>query len=228
MMKRNLRNTACVLLMGLCAVACSDNEKDKNIDTQANVKKVTNLNASAYDQWTYINLETGATETHPDASEWIYTDGTTRPAESPEAVGIDWHIAVHRYEIKTNGGEALETDLTNLAAVTELPKGNYTADKNFAYNKNNLYEVITDRSKMAQRNIGYSNDFTLNPVLCGWVDIEVTGGMPPKLYTPTQKVLILKCKDGGWAKLQFTTAGNSENGKSGFISFNYVYTPAAR
>lgn len=227
-MRLTLRNAACGLLMGLCAVACSDDEKDKNTDTQANVKKVTNLDVSAYDKWTYINLETGQTETHPDASEWIYSDGTTRPAETPETVGIDWHIAVHRYEIKTNGGEALETDLTNLAAVTELPKGNYTADEHFTYNENNPYEVITDMSKMQQSNVGYSNDFAINRVLCGWVDIEVTGGMPPKLYTPTQKVLILKCKDGGWAKLQFTTAGNSENGKSGFVSFNYEYIPATK
>ena len=49
--------------------------------------------------------------------------------------------------------------------------------------------------------------------------------MPPTIYEPTMHVIVLKCKDGSWAKLQFTVAGNSETNKSGFVTFNYEFIP---
>ena len=55
---------------------------------------------SAYDKWTYVNLKTGETEIHPDTSEWIYTDGSVSEPKAKETIGIEWHIAIHRYEIK--------------------------------------------------------------------------------------------------------------------------------
>ena len=46
-----------------------------------------------------------------------------------------------------------------------------------------------------------------------------------QIYEPTMHVIVLKCKDGSWAKLQFTVAGNSETNKSGFVTFNYEFIP---
>ena len=61
----------------------------------------TNLDVSAYDKWTYVNLKTGETEIHLDTSEWIYTDGSVSEPKVKETIGIEWHIAIHRYEIKS-------------------------------------------------------------------------------------------------------------------------------
>lgn len=218
-MKLNLKNVMAMACMGLSVMACSDNDggKEETPDT----KKFTDLNVSAYDQWTYVNLRTGETETHPDASEWIYTDGTTRPAQTPEEVSIDWHIAVHRYEVKTNGGSVLDTKSTDMAAFNSLPEGDYKADE--VIDSEDEYKITTDMSGMMQSNIGYAKSATINRVLCGWMTKTYTGSMPPYVYTPTKNVIVLKCKDGSWAKIQCTTAGNTTDGKSGYVSFNYQF-----
>lgn len=220
-----LKNVLAIMAIGVFATACSDDNNDpKWGDVVAD--KVTNLDVSAYDKWTYINLETGATETHADTGEWIYTDGTTTPAKAEEPVGIDWHIAIHRYEMRTNGGEVLDTRQTNMDVVTELPAGTYAKDEVFPYEEDGEFQVITDMSKMmTEYSVGYAKKATLNKVLCGWVKKTETGTMPPVLYEPTKNVMVLKCKDGSWAKLQFMYAGNTDTGKSGFVTFNYEFIP---
>ena len=83
--------------------------------------KIVDINASPYNSWIYINLQTGETETHPDYNPWIYSsDGSIREAQVPEEITIDWHIAIHRYEFKTNGAEVFNT-----AEKTWNPSLNY-------------------------------------------------------------------------------------------------------
>ena len=74
-------------------------------------------------KWAYVNLKTGETEIHSDTSEWIYTDGSVSEPKAKETIGIEWHIAIHRYEIKTNGGMVFDTEKTNMNEITELPEG---------------------------------------------------------------------------------------------------------
>ncbi len=97
-----------------------------------------------------------------------------------------------------------------------MPEGDYKADENIT-NEDEEYAIITDMSKMMQGNVGYAKTATVNKVLCSWVKKTETGSMPPTIYEPTMHVIVLKCKDGSWAKLQFTVAGNSETNKSGFV-----------
>ena len=219
-----LKNVLVMMTIGLFAVACGDDDKGPQWGDAVSDQK-TNLDVTAYDKWTYINLETGATEVHADANPWIYTDATTTEAKTPETVNIDWHIAIHRYEIKTNGGLAFDTKLADMSAVTELPAGDYKEDETIT-NEDEQYPIITDMSHMREdKGVGYASTATVNKVLCGWVKKTETGSMPPIIYEPTKNVLVLKCKDGSWAKLQFTFAGNTENNKSGFVSFNYEFIP---
>lgn len=220
-----VKNYLMMMLVALCAIACSDNDDNGPRWGTAVSNRMTNLDVSAYDKWTYINLETGETETHADANEWIYTDGSTVAAKTPEAVSIDWHIAIHRYEMRTNGGEVLDTQQTSLEAVAELPTGSYTKDETVPFEEDGAYQVITDMSRMMEGSVGYAKSVVLNKVLCSWVKKTETGTMPPVIYEPTKHVLVLKCTDGSWAKLQFTVAGNTETGKSGFVSFNYEFIP---
>ena len=217
-----LKNVWLMMALGLSVMACSDDDAPQWGDSVSDKK--TNLDVSAYDQWTYVNLETGETESHVDTNPWVYSDGTETPAKVAETVSIDWHIAIHRYEVRTNDGSVLDTNLTDMAAVTELPTGTYQADE-VVTNGDDEYSLITDMSKMMEGSVGYAKSATLNRVLCSWVKKTETGTMPPVIYEPTKHVFTLKCKDGSWAKLQFTVAGNTETGKSGFVSFNYEFIP---
>lgn len=221
-----IKNALVMMTIGLLGAACSDDD-DKGNQWGDGIKNTkTNLDVSAYDKWTYINLETGETETHSDTSEWIYSDETVSEPKAEESIGIEWHIAIHRYEIKTNDGTAFDTGVTNMSEITELPEGKYEED--VAITNEDEYAIITDMTHMMDdsgKGVAYAKTATVNKVLCGWVKKTETGTMPPTIYEPTKHVMVLKCKDGSWAKLQFTVAGNSETNKSGFVTFNYEFIP---
>ncbi len=218
--------------LSVTACAYTNHFLDEEDETQADdapYQTLTDVNGTAYNSWTYINLQTGEMEVHPDASEWIYTDGSTREAQTPEEIGIDWHIALHRYELKTNGAAVLNTGETSMLSVTELPEGEYTTDTVVPYedeaeksSDETQYLLITDMSGMMSGNLGYVHYPTLNLTLCSGITRTATGGMPPTLYGTTGEVLALKWDDGTWATLQITDA-YSTGGASGYISFNYNF-----
>ena len=231
-MKLTFRNVAALMAMGLAFVACSDDDdnKDNGDNTLAEVKEFVDVDYTDYTSWTYYNLETGQSETHPDASEWIYTDGTTRAAQTPEEISIDWHIAIHRgYEVRTNNAQVYNTGSKDINSVTTLPTGGtWVSDQTYPYGESD-WEVITDMTQMMQGKVAYASNPTLNSALCGWVIQTETGTMPPTTYTATQDVYVVKFTDGSWAKLQFTepyrVAAGSGTG-SGIISWKYAFYPA--
>ncbi len=223
-----------MLAVALSATACAytnhflDEDEETSTD-DAGYQTLKDVNGYAYDSWTYINLETGEMEVHTDASEWIYTDGSTRAAQTAEAVGIDWHIALHRYELKTNNAAVLNTGATDMRSITTLPEGDYTTDTVVPYEQEaakgddeTQYLLITDMSGMMSGNLGYVHYPTLNLTLCSAITRTATGGMPPTLYGTNGEVFALKWDDGSWATFQ-VTAAYSSGGASGYISFNYQY-----
>ena len=230
----NAKNFMALMVVGLFAVACSNDDDKKKEEKDPEVKEVVNGDYTSYADWTYINLETGTTEKHPDATEWIYTNGNTTAAQTPEEIGIDWHIAIHRYEIKTNNGQACNTGATSLSEVKSLPTGvTWTSDETVSYESQQAegvaepLEVITDMAGMMTGNgVGYSKAPVVNDVLCDGTSRTPQSGMPPTLYEPRKKVLVVKFGDGSWAKLLFTDAGNTENNKSGYITWQYAFYPA--
>lgn len=180
-------------VMTLCFTACSNDDDpsgtDGNEEGSTSGTAITgsfdNADYTAYDSWTYINLETGETETQADATEWIYTDGSTREAYTSGDLSIEWHIAIHRYEIKTNGGSTYDTEATDMSAITSCPTGvTFTADTYVSYGTDDDLEVITDMTNMMSGSVGYAANPQLNSVLCGWVVRTATGSMPPTIYTP--------------------------------------------
>ena len=228
-MKLTFRNLGALMLMSLAFVACDDDDNNNDDNTSAEVKEFVDMDCTDYASWTYINLETGQTETHPDATEWVYTNGDTRAAQTPEEIGIDWHIAIHRYEIKTNGASVYDTQSTDINAINSLPTGGtWVADEVVPYGSSEL-EVITDMANMMSGGVGYSANPTLNDLLCGWTVRVETGSMPPTRYEPTMHVYVAKFNDGSWAKLQFTEAYRVASGTgtgSGIISWKYAFYPA--
>ncbi|MDO4704446.1 HmuY family protein [Tannerella sp.] len=226
MKKRSVMMMALVAL-GLAFVGC-DKKDDVKKET---VKKALTIDATKYDMWTYINLETGQTEIHRDFSEWNYykVEGTgkdrkrikykTTPAQGSEAdIKIKWHIAIHRYDIKTNNGEAVATAEKNISNVKTLPATGYEADK-IIENK-----IITDPSEMTSYKVGYASKSNLNKVLEGWLIKTPTGTMPPYSYKLSELVYVVKFKDGSHAKLKFTDH-LSAVGETGHVTFQYEFQP---
>ncbi len=223
-----------MLAVALSATACSYtnyflDEDEETQDDAVPYQTLEDVSCFAYDSWTYINLETGEMEVCSDTSEWIYTDGSTREEQEEEEISIDWHIAVHRYEIKTNGASVLNTGETDMLSVTELPEGDYIPDSVQSYedelekgSDETQYLLITDMSGMMDGNLGYIHYPTINLALCNGIIRTATGSMPPTIYSTDEEVFALKWDDGTWAALQITETYSS-GGASGYLSFNYQY-----
>lgn len=228
-----VRNVLAMMAMGLFAVACGDSDDNQTPDNGSSTsiaQSFADFDASAYDQWVYVNLKSGETEKHPVSGDVLFPGTTVGDSivtgKADEKVNLDWHIAIHRYELKTNGASVLQTSETDLSKVTSLPEGNYVADKSFSYNKENKFNIILDMTKMMAGRVGYAKSFSLNETLSDWVTKTPTGSMPPYVYTASDKVFVLKFKDGSWAKVKFTVVGNTTSGKSGYMSFNTEFVPA--
>lgn len=189
------------------------------------VKGKKTIDATDYAVWTYINLQTGETEVHRDFSEWVYLKNmhrdsveSTTPAKGSEAdVKIKWHIAIHRFEVKTNNGEVAATKETELDKVTTLPSDGYKPDTVVKL------RVITDMSKMQQGLVGVAAQSRLNARLGGWLIRTPTGKMPPYIYKLSNLVYVVKFKDGSNAKLKFTDYTDATGQKNGHVSFSYEY-----
>ncbi len=211
--------------------ACSDDDDDKvtkddnggeeHSGVEPTYSDHLSLDASDYSVWTYINLKTGEMETLQDFSEWNYISGSdivkTKDAEgSEDDITIDWHIAIHRYDIRTNNGSAVETEYTKFSDLTEIPTSGYEEDVMVEN------EIITDMTDMMTGTVGYAAVDLINPVLCGWLESTPTGSMPPYTYEPTGLVYVAKFEDGSYAKLLFTDYTN-DMGSSGYVVFSWEY-----
>lgn len=226
-MKTNRVMMMVLLALSVAFVGC-DKKDDVKKET---VKKTKKIDATKYDMWTYINLETGQTETHRDFNEWTYfktvfenkkkkvVKDKVVPAQGSEAdIKIKWHIAIHRYDIRTNNGEAVATQEKDFNKVKTLPTMGYKADK-VVENK-----ILTDMSQMMSYTMGYASKCYVNEVLNGWLISTPTGTMPPYTYELSNLVYVVKFKDGSHAKLKFTDYTNEEE-KKGFVTFDYEFQP---
>lgn len=190
-MKRNFY----VLTLSLWALVTLASCNEKTPESEPVAKTITNLDVSAYDKWVYLSFESG----------------------TPEVKGYDeqapaaWDIAMHRENIKTNGGSALKTAFTELDQVTQVPSGEFVSDQ--------LTEdkVVVDMSQMMQGIIVYDTT-EINPVLNDWV---VRSGMPPT-YTVSENIYVVKTKEGTHAKIKFSSYKNDMD-KTGFATFSYEY-----
>lgn len=177
--------------LALLAVSC--HKPDKTEDSE--IRRATNLNASAYDQWVYFSFEDGKATTQ------AYT----------EAAPEKWDVAFHRENVRTHGGAALKTEFTALEQVVALPSEGFVSDVKDS--------IIVDMSQMMQGIIGYA-EAELNPALNAWVtyDIDV---MPP-VYTVRDNVYIVRTRENKYAEIKFTSYKNDVD-KTGYVSFDYKY-----
>lgn len=162
------------------------------------------VDASSYQQWVYIDFHNKKVETVN------IVDGESSDASEPE----NWDIALHRFQVKTNGGKAVETSynsIDELLASSKLPSDGWKEDT--------WYEekVITDLSGMMSGQIKYTPSY-LNDVVCGWI---TSSGMPPE-YTTTDKVYVICLSDNTHLAIRLESYMDN-NGTKGFMKLSYAY-----
>lgn len=158
------------------------------------------VDATSYGAWVYIDLHNRRVVTSEvDAGE-------------PAA----WDFAVHRYDAKTDGGSVLETPYTSfeaLRAAGERPAGTFVADVW------TTQQITVDMSHMMDGYLVYAESF-YNPELSKWLDVD-TSTMPP-VYTASDRIYLLRLKDGSTAALQLTGYMDDASVK-GYLTIDYIY-----
>ena len=141
--------------------------------------------------------------------------GFTPTAAQPEPAS--WHIAVHRNNVRTNGGAAYETPFTSMA---ELPESSEAfADATFTEDAWNELDVWTVQSQMLQGIIG-NQGIEVNPVLSSWLKVDIPP-VPP-VFTLNNHVFIVRFEDGTYAALQLENY-QSPSGTKCCLTINYKY-----
>lgn len=190
------------------------------------------LDVQEYDEWHYIDF----------SEQKIYTRKIAYPVGSTEegedySIPENWDIAIHRHDVKTNGGAVLETASENFAdleALASAPEGEYVTDippcSMEDLNKEGTEgRVEVDMSGMMDGNIGYVPS-SLNLGIENWV--IVYGGMPPSFkYSPN--VYLVRMPDGtcfGLKIQEYTTKiidvvtdGKTERASRKVLAFQYCY-----
>lgn len=165
------------------------------------------INASSYSQWVYINFHDKSF-----VNVDIVTDSVTGKTSIDEPK--EWDIAIHKFQVKTNNGSAIETEYTKLAdlkAAKQLPDSTFKPD---TWYENN---VIVDLSGMMSGNIKYCSS-NINDVVGRWIS---SSGMPPT-YTTTNKVYVIRLEDGCDVALHFDSYMNND-GTKGYLTCSYEY-----
>ena len=208
-MKLLQKLTAVLIMTGatFSLLSCDDIYADPSeLNTGGSQNAFQYVDASDYTQWIYFDLEKGTDTT------LLYTDSAHVPAR--------WHMALHRYDVKTNGGGVLETSYASLenlqadvlAGVFQLP----AADQ---FTPDTQDSITTDMSHMMDGYLvkAYS---TVNKVASRWIHVD-TSSMPPT-YTLSGRVYLIRQADGTVAAVLFTGFRHPKKG-SGYITFDYIY-----
>lgn len=159
---------------------------------------------TSYTQWVYVNFHDSVMSTAEIAEDGSFTD--------PE----EWDIALHRWDARTNGGAAMETEYTSLdelASSAQMPSGTYVEDIW------TTEQIVIDMSNMMSGILGYAESY-YNPELSKWIDVD-TSSMPPS-YTLSGKVYMLALSDGTYVALQLSNYTNS-SGVKGYLTIDYIY-----
>lgn len=165
------------------------------------------VNSTDYYTWTYLNAHNLTTDTLI-----IDLELDDPLADEPE----EWDLALHRWDVRTNGGAVLETDyesLDDLEASGEIPSGTYVEDEWYEY-------VSVDMSGMMSGVIGYMSCYC-NLELGKWMDVD-TSNMPPT-YTPSGKVYMLLNSDGSYMALILSNYMKTGGSTKGYLTIDYIF-----
>lgn len=183
----------------------------------------------AVDEYGFVSVdrESGSGRIRVDASsytDWVYIDFHRLTVETsaidkddPTAgVPASWDIAVHRYDVKTNGGSALETEYADFGALQAagLPAEGYVADEPLTQNR-----ISYDMSHMMDGYLIYAvSDY--NAEVSKWLDVD-TSEMPP-VYTLSHRIYVVRLADGTHVALQLADFMDA-SGTKGVLTVDYRY-----
>lgn len=137
----------------------------------------------------------------------------TAPQPDPK----NWHIAVHRNNARTNGGEVLETSYWMMEQLPESSEA--FKDSTFTADVWNELDVWVVQDQMLQGYIG-NQGIKVNPVLSSWLKVEIPP-MPP-LFTCNSHIFIVHFPDDTYAALQLENYMNNKGIKC-CLTINYKY-----
>ncbi len=192
------------------------------------------LDVRDYDKWVFVDLHRLLIDTRPVpdglTGEW---DGRSvwtryrvlgsryewlkeRPVDAQETPA-QWDLAVHHFDVRTNGGAVARTALASMdllpERVADLDAEPFVAD---AWTDR---QCIVDLSGMFDRNIWYQASF-VNPVLTEWVRMDLS--TPPPRYEASRRVYLLRMADGTLAAMRLRSY-MSEAGTKGFLTIDVRY-----
>ncbi|MBD3589101.1 HmuY family protein [Bacteroides sp. GM023] len=184
-----------------------ENIYDDPIETEMEIKenKFSQVKTVEYTEWAYIDLSARKVTTVQIGEEY--------ESQIPE----EWDFAIHRYDIKTNGGAAFQTTYTSIddfIAAGKLPEAEKFVEDEWTTNK-----IAIDMSGMMEGNIVYTDSY-YNAALSSWLNVD-TSTMPP-IYTMSSQAYLLRLKDNTYAAIRFTNYTNAK-GIKGYIDFDFSY-----
>ena len=157
------------------------------------------IDATSYTQWVYIDF----------SEQSIVTLGYDEDAPQ------NWDIALHRYDVKTNGAKVVETNYSDFdqAITATIDEADLVSD---IWTTN---QIVIDMSTMMDGYLGYTESY-YNPELSKWLNVD-TSTMPP-IYTPSGKVYIVYLPDGTRAGVKLLNFMNDMQVK-GYMTIQYMY-----
>ena len=134
-----------------------------------------------------------------------------------QAAPQQWSFAVHRNNVRTNGGAVSETALTSMEQLDmtrdELQTLEYTEDE---WTETSVW---ADQSQMLNSLIG-SQGIAVNSVLSSWLKVNLPP-IPPA-FTLNSRVFILRLNDGSFGALQLENY-MSPSGTKCWLTIHYKY-----
>lgn len=159
--------------------------------------------------YTYWYDVYGAGVDHYEFRSFYPTEGQSEPEE--------WTLAVHRNNVRTNGGAVAATAFNSFE---ELPEDrSFYAGLDFKPDTWNQSDVWTVQDRMLLGIIG-NQGISVNTVLSSWLTMDIPP-MPPA-FTHNGKVFILRLSDGSMAAIQLQNYLSSTGTKC-CLTINYRY-----
>lgn len=222
--KRNIFKTLCILgiiLFGGLFSACDmlggiyddtldgGNPEKKDAENTATTSSMY-LDARSYTQWIYIDLHnTTPTTTTSEISLDDFSE-TGKPDK--------WDIAIHRYDIKTNGAKAI---MTSYRTITELEAAGLPTNPQWVADEYLDEAIWVDMSHMLDGYIVYAPSYK-NVEASRWINVDISY-MPPT-YTTNTNVILLQFSDGTYAALQLEDFMSKDRYQyKGCLTINYKY-----
>lgn len=196
---------ALLITAGLTSCSKENNEKEAPQIQEASIK------TSDYTTWTYFSFEKGVIGTYTE-------DGFDYKNR------LDWDLAFHRWDVRTNGG------LSGKGAGGAVKSAYGTLDVNtWGSVLPSAADFVTDKLIKTYMNAPHMSDdatgdqrveVPANTELGQWLTVTMTS-IPPT-YKMADNVFLVKAANGKLAAVKFTNYMNAKAEK-GYAVFEYVY-----